>query len=41
MLKFGFYLIDDMIDHLGYEIMKGQWDDFGKVFIRYSTYKNA
>lgn len=41
MLKFGFFLIDDMIDHLGYDIMKGQWEDFEKVFLNYCTYNKA
>ena len=37
MIKFGIFLVDDMVDHLGYEIMKGQWNDFGQVFMKYAN----
>lgn len=41
MVKFGIFLVDDMVDHLGYEIMKTQWSDFGKVFVKYLLDKNC
>lgn len=41
MIKFGIFLVDDMVDHLGYEIMKGQWNDFGQVFIKYANSGNC
>lgn len=41
MIKFGIFLVDDMIDHLGYDIMKSQWNDFGKVFIKYLMHGNC
>ena len=29
--KFGIFLIDDMVEYLGWERLQGQWEGFGTV----------
>lgn len=36
MHKFGIFLIDDMVEYLGYEILKNEWFDFANILARFS-----
>lgn len=35
--KFGIFLIDDMVDYLGYTICQDKWNYFVEVFLQFST----
>ena len=37
MLKFGIFLIDDMVDYLGYEMLQAHWESFSTVLLRYTS----
>jgi len=37
MLKFGIFLIDDMVDYLGYEMLQSHWESFSTVLLRYTS----
>ena len=41
MYKFGIFLIDDMIEFLGYGILHGIWLDFYNVFSRFCLHKSV
>lgn len=41
MNKFGLFLIDDMVEFLGYEILKGRWADFLIPLLKYALDKNV
>ena len=41
MNKFGIFLIDDMIEYLGYDILQAEWFDFGKILARFSQEKSC
>lgn len=41
MLKFGIFLIDDMIEFLGYELMQVQWFNFGNALMKYTNDKSC
>lgn len=41
MNKFGIFLIDDMIEFLGYEILRAEWFDFGNILVKYSQEKSC
>ena len=38
MNKFGIYLVDDMIEHLGYERVGDKWTSLAEVLVKFSTY---
>lgn len=37
MLKFGIFLIDDIVEFLGYELLPNEWASFANVLIKYSA----
>lgn len=41
MLKFGIFLIDDMVEFLGYELLQSQWVNFSQVLIKYICEKSC
>jgi hypothetical protein len=41
MNKFGLFLIDDMVEYLGYELLKVRWNDFLIPLLKYSIDKNV
>eukprot|EP01016_Furgasonia_blochmanni_P038583 TRINITY_DN4683_c0_g1_i9.p1 TRINITY_DN4683_c0_g1~~TRINITY_DN4683_c0_g1_i9.p1 ORF type:complete len:328 (-),score=144.99 TRINITY_DN4683_c0_g1_i9:51-1034(-) len=41
MHKFGIYLIDDMIEHLGIELIPNEWPHLSEALIRFATDKNC
>jgi hypothetical protein len=41
MNKFGIFLIDDMVEFLGYEILKAEWLDFGSILTKYTQEKSV
>jgi hypothetical protein len=41
MLKFGIFLIDDMVEFLGYEILAPNWSSFEQVLLRYVCEKSC
>lgn len=40
MNKFGIFLIDDMVEYLGFSIIEGLWGSFHTVFLKYCLHKN-
>ena len=41
MNKFGIFLIDDMVEYLGYEILQNEWFEFGNILARFSQEKSC
>lgn len=41
MYKFGIFLIDDMVEYLGYEILAGIWNNFYDVFLKFCLHKSV
>lgn len=41
MYKFGIFLVDDMIEYLGYSILPAIWGDFYKVFLKFCLNKSV
>lgn len=41
MHKFGIFLIDDMVEYLGYEILQAEWFDFANILARFSQEKSC
>jgi hypothetical protein len=41
MNKFGLFLIDDMVEFLGYELLKARWNDFLIPLMKYTLDKNV
>ena len=41
MYKFGIFLIDDMVEFLGYNRLKDNWLHFGKVLTQFSQEKSC
>lgn len=41
MNKFGLFLIDDMVEHLGYELLQVRWNDFLVPLLKYALDKNV
>lgn len=39
--KFAIFMIDDMVEHLGYTRLSKHWEEFGKVLIGFCQYKNC
>lgn len=38
MYKFGIFLIDDMIEYLGFELLADKWPHFCEALIKFSTH---
>lgn len=36
MLKFGIFLIDDIVEFLGYELLPTEWPNFATVLLKYA-----
>jgi importin-5 len=36
MHKFGIFLIDDMVEFLGFDLMSGKWNDFATALKMYA-----
>lgn len=41
MLKFGIFLIDDMVEYLGYDMLQSHWGSFSQVLLRYTPEKSC
>jgi hypothetical protein len=41
MNKFGIFLIDDMIEYLGYDILQEQWANFGDILGKFTQEKSV
>ena len=41
MLKFGIFLIDDIVEYLGYELLPKEWFEFGNLLLKYMTQKSC
>ena len=41
MLKFGIFLIDDVVEYLGYELLPKEWFEFGNLLLKYVCQKNC
>lgn len=41
MLKFGIFIIDDMVEYLGYELLQAQWLHFGNALLKYTSEKSC
>lgn len=41
MLKFGIFLIDDMVEYLGYELLQAHWASFAQVLLKYTSEKSC
>lgn len=41
MHKFGIFLIDDMVEYLGYEILQSEWFEFANILSRFSQEKSC
>jgi hypothetical protein len=41
MNKFGIFLIDDMVEYLGYEILQEQWFNFGTLLAKFTQEKSC
>ena len=41
MLKFGIFLIDDMVEFLGYELLQTSWASFGQAVLKYTSNKSC
>eukprot|EP01016_Furgasonia_blochmanni_P040096 TRINITY_DN5079_c0_g1_i7.p1 TRINITY_DN5079_c0_g1~~TRINITY_DN5079_c0_g1_i7.p1 ORF type:complete len:348 (+),score=120.14 TRINITY_DN5079_c0_g1_i7:414-1457(+) len=41
MHKFGIFIVDDMIEHLGIELIPNEWPHLSEALIRYATDKNC
>ena len=41
MLKFGIFLIDDMVEYLGYELLQTHWASFSQVLLKYTSEKSC
>lgn len=41
MLKFGIFLIDDMVEFLGYELLQAHWASFSQVLLKYTSEKSC
>ena len=37
MLKFGIFLIDDIVEYLGYDLLPKEWFQFGNLLLKYTT----
>lgn len=37
MLKFGIFLIDDIVEFLGYDLLPNEWPNFATVLIKYAS----
>jgi hypothetical protein len=41
MLKFGIFLIDDMVEYLGFEMLQQQWFTFSHALLKYTQEKSC
>jgi hypothetical protein len=41
MHKFGIFLIDDMIEYLGYDVLQNEWFDFANILANFSQQKSC
>jgi hypothetical protein len=41
MYKFGIFIIDDMIEYLGFERLKENWFHFGALLVQFSQEKSC
>lgn len=41
MLKFGIFLIDDMVEFLGYELLNAHWASFSTILVTYTNEKSC
>ncbi len=41
MHKFGIFLIDDMLEYLGYEILQTEWFQFANILAKFSQEKSC
>lgn len=41
MNKFGLFIIDDMVEYLGYELLQNRWADFLVPLLKYAVDKNV
>lgn len=41
MHKFGIFLIDDMVEYLGYEILQAEWFGFANILAKFSQEKSC
>ena len=41
MLKFGIFLIDDIVEYLGYDLLPKEWFEFGNLLLKYTTQKSC
>ena len=41
MLKFGIFLIDDMAEFLGYDLLQSHWSSFSQVLLKYTVEKSC
>jgi len=41
MLKFGIFLIDDMVEYLGYELLNAHWASFSTILVTYTNEKSC
>ena len=41
MLKFGIFLIDDMAEYLGYDLLQSHWSSFSQVLLKYTAEKSC
>lgn len=41
MHKFGIFLIDDMVEYLGYEILQAEWFQFANILAKFSQEKSC
>lgn len=41
MLKFGIFLIDDIVEYLGYDLLPNEWSSFGTVLMKYINEKSC
>jgi hypothetical protein len=41
MHKFGIFLIDDMVEYLGYDILQAEWFQFANILAKFSQEKSC
>lgn len=41
MHKFGIFLIDDMVEYLGYEVLQNEWFQFANILAKFSEEKST
>jgi len=41
MYKFGLFIIDDMIEHLGIELIPDKWPSLCEALLKFATHKNC